>query len=462
MKKLLTAIIMVVSTLGLSAQSWNPYLNQGIIGPGPLVPEEFNGSGQISLRIGNTGGDVLPLVVGDELHIEIRLHNIEPSNPDPVLAIGGTWAHFFNWNWEPSLSAYHGVQNQDLPGTDVGSVIVDIRVSTNTHLMTANNGFEAELIPPAYLAGKNHPMDDLVSSYTFVRAWDYSDAAAPYPVAWHEINVTRQTGQYLRYVMLGNVVDHEDGFISGPNGLADDLDGIDDEDGVIMPPLFPGANVQIPVTVTVYDNSYGFLNAWIDWNGDGDFNDPGEKLTPTAILVNSSGTYNIPVNVPVSAVTTQPVIARFRIGANLGPAGANPWGEVEDYEVLINVPQVNVVASMNQSNGPVPVTTPGQILEYEISLSNVGLIPVSNITATKVFPGSGAGSLSAPVESMISDLILQPGETWSYSATYMHYPVRHQQFQPDREWCLFQFFRTTFFFAGHGHHSDSENAIPGD
>jgi hypothetical protein len=259
----------------------------------------------------------------------------------------------------------------------------------------------------------------VVSSYTYVRAWDYSDAAAPYPVAWHEINITKSNGQYNRYIMLGSLVDHEDGFIQGPNGLADDLNGLDDEDGVVMPPLSLGSTVQIPVSVTAYDNSYGFLNAWIDWNGDGDFNDPGEKLTPTPILVTASGLYHINTTVPNDAVTTTPVIARFRIGANMGPAGVNPWGEVEDYEVQIIIPQVIYAASIHQVSGPFPVTGAGQQIDYEVTLVNPGSLPVTNINAAPVFQGSGSGTLSMPAESLISDNILQPGETWSYTAAYI-------------------------------------------
>ncbi len=54
-----------------------------------------------------------------------------------------------------------------------------------------------------------------------------------------------------------------------PAADGDDLNNIDDEDGVVFPPLTRGLTASISVTIV----GIGYLNAWIDWNGDGDFND---------------------------------------------------------------------------------------------------------------------------------------------------------------------------------------------
>ena len=84
----------------------------------------------------------------------------------------------------------------------------------------------------------------------------------------------------------------------------------------------------------------GALNAWIDFNNDGDFDDPGEQikidrfLTPNTVNVQS---FFVPADVVPSAATA----ARFRLstqrcgGLGLAPTGLAAEGEVEDYMVEI-------------------------------------------------------------------------------------------------------------------------------
>ena len=68
-----------------------------------------------------------------------------------------------------------------------------------------------------------------------------------------------------------------------------------DESGVSFPTLIPGETVTISVVVTIVDqdqSSLGLLNAWIDWNGDGDWADAGERIANT-VVVTSSGMTNL-------------------------------------------------------------------------------------------------------------------------------------------------------------------------
>ena len=55
MKKLIVLTLFVVSAFGAFAQSWNPFVNQGIVSPAPLLPVEFDGTGELSFKVGNTG-----------------------------------------------------------------------------------------------------------------------------------------------------------------------------------------------------------------------------------------------------------------------------------------------------------------------------------------------------------------------------------------------------------------------
>ena len=106
---------------------------------------------------------------------------------------------------------------------------------------------------------------------------------------------------------------------------------IDDEDGVVLlEPLGPGASADLAVTLQNETGSPAFLQGWIDFNIDGDFNDPGEQIANN--LEVGTGTFTLPVAVPSNA-TIGTTYARFRYSqtSGLGPNGLADTGEVEDY-----------------------------------------------------------------------------------------------------------------------------------
>ena len=138
-------------------------------------------------------------------------------------------------------------------------------------------------------------------------------------------------------VYLGAAVDAEpDG---QPDGTAtgDDLAGIDDEDGVILPAvLVAGSTVPIQVTASMP----GFLNAWIDWNGNGTWIDPGEQVYLNWPL--TPGLNLLPLSVPAPpAFASGGPQSRWRFTSYppAAPAytGLENDGEVEDYEVRLQV-----------------------------------------------------------------------------------------------------------------------------
>jgi len=65
-----------------------------------------------------------------------------------------------------------------------------------------------------------------------------------------------------------------------------------------------------------------------------------------------------------------------------------------------------------------PITAAGQIITYQIIVTNRGNVPITNVNTTEIYPGTGTGTLSPPVESISSNNILDVGETWTYTATY--------------------------------------------
>jgi hypothetical protein len=165
------------------------------------------------------------------------------------------------------------------------------------------------------------------------QATDFGDAPdQPYPTLLAN-NGARHN--IVAGATMGALIDAEPDGQPHPNALGDDLAVSPDEDGVNWnTPLVQGQPASLTVTVTVG----GWLDAWIDFNGNGSWLDPGEKIYAGVVV---AGPNLINYNVPASAVLG-PTYARFRYnlgGLVLTPTGPAPDGEVEDYEVVIEESQ---------------------------------------------------------------------------------------------------------------------------
>jgi len=178
--------------------------------------------------------------------------------------------------------------------------------------------------------GSYHPIEikDCVGELDFGDALD-----RPYPT-FLASNGARHTVD--PDVFLGNRIDAEPDGQPDPNALGDDNDGNDDDDGVTFTsPLESDQNATVNVVASVD----GFLSAWIDFDSNGSWVDPGDQIffmEPLAPGLNSLG-FHVPT------ITTAPVpeiitYARFRFSTAQRPLyylGLAPDGEVEDYEVSI-------------------------------------------------------------------------------------------------------------------------------
>ncbi len=349
----LATLTAAVPSISAQGQSYNPYLIQGIInqtGTGigsTMLPVEFNGAGVARFDVGNTGSSDIVARPGDLMTLVITLSKGVPNNADPLAALGGPGVEWFAWQYDPAIRTYFATQNATIPGDSRRTITIQYRVTENSFLgasPTVSNGFNVNLQPPGY-TNPQPTDDDAVSAYTYVEAFDYGDAPSSYGAAWHTANLTKNpptTGLYNSYMYMGAVMDPEVANQASFDARGDDANqtgGLeaDDEDGVTFPTLTPGQSAVIPVVVTLTaPGQFGALNAWIDWDGDGDFADTGEQIATNTFVIGASTTVNINATVPANAITSQPTFARFRIGPpGASVTGAAPYGEVEDYQIQI-------------------------------------------------------------------------------------------------------------------------------
>jgi len=135
-------------------------------------------------------------------------------------------------------------------------------------------------------------------------------------------------------VFLGRRVDAETNGLPTLVADGDDADGVDDEDGVLFPPaLVPG----VPGSIEVVAGQAGYLNAWVDWDRDGDFADTVGGQSEHVIVDRPlpAGTNTLSVGIVPDGILGR-LHARFRFTADdpngeLGPSGLWGNGEVEDY-----------------------------------------------------------------------------------------------------------------------------------
>lgn len=144
---------------------------------------------------------------------------------------------------------------------------------------------------------------------------------------------------------LGASVDNE------PNGQPSagaSGDGAD-ENGVTLPAgaiIKTCASNTLTITLTnTAAQSTPKLDAWIDFDGDGHFDDPRDRVATGVAL--ASGSNTLIVNAPCNAPSTN-TYARFRLSSTgiATPTGVASNGEVEDYAVI--------VAALDYGDAPEP------------------------------------------------------------------------------------------------------------
>ena len=195
---------------------------------------------------------------------------------------------------------------------------------------------------------------------------DWGDAPAPYGSPRHDIVAGYQ---------LGASITAETGGYNSASASADAGDN-----GVTIGVLRPGNTATASVTVS---GASGRLQAWFDWNRDGDFLDAGEQVA-TNIADNgagdtnaATGTIGLSLIVPATAVLGQ-TFSRFRWSTQTGLDAATIIGhdgEVEDYaSTVLGVPILSTTKT-SAIYTPTSFTTyllPANDVIYTIATANNG------------------------------------------------------------------------------------------
>ncbi len=182
--------------------------------------------------------------------------------------------------------------------------------------------------------GRNNavPLTDVVFGAAQVHivdrmALDYGDAADPRYRTTFDRNGARHN---VGALFLGAGVDAEFDANSSPGA-----DGDSSDDGVVWPASLIAHDVAVTSSsMVVTSSAAGLLDAWIDFNLDGDWSDLGEQISISQAV--NAGSNVLPFTVPAGA-TPGDTVARVRLSTQggLAPTGPAADGEVEDYLVTL-------------------------------------------------------------------------------------------------------------------------------
>ncbi|MCC9599750.1 GEVED domain-containing protein [Stieleria sp. JC731] len=183
---------------------------------------------------------------------------------------------------------------------------------------------------------------------------DFGDAPSPYPVTLAQNGARHSVGS----VFLGESVDVEADGQPDAQAAGDEATSLPRSEGIRFLTDVVAADVNTLASVEVVASEAAKLDAWIDFNRDGDWSDPGEQ-----IFVSNDVTAGMSLQsfiVPGGA-TAGVTAARFRLSRDggLSPLGSATDGEVEDYVLTVADGTVSEKRSVVLDHEQVSVSTEG-------------------------------------------------------------------------------------------------------
>jgi Dockerin type I domain/GEVED domain/Bacterial Ig domain len=208
---------------------------------------------------------------------------------------------------------------------------------------------------------------------------DFGDAPTGFPVLAAEDGARHLVGS----LFLGLTVDAEP---DGQPSAQADADGSDDDGVRRLTSIVTASGQTTRASLQVTASETGLLDAWVDFNRDGDWSDVGEQIATSTSLV--AGSTVLAITVPADSAAGS-AAARFRL-STAGGLAVSGWaadGEVEDYLFTIidaaTTPtvdvEVNDAVSIVVENGQVIVRGSSNL--FSAPVSQVGILNVQGTAA---------------------------------------------------------------------------------
>jgi len=270
------------------------------------------------------------------------------------------------------------------------------------------SGLEVFVTTLVDFAGQDIDYRTRSGTFQIEMVYDFGDAPLPYQTTLAENGA--QHGVVPGF-HLGSTLDWESDGQPDSHANGDDVTGSDDEDGVeFTSTISPGRAATVDVTAS----DSGYLDAWMDFNNDGDWVDVSEHVFSSEAL--SSGVNSLSFDVPLDAVFTDSTFARFRFSSagGLSYDGLAPDGEVEDYEVAIEpVPPdpPTALQAVTYSPSEIALTwSSGSGADTTIIRRDTSGYPASPAEGFAVYSGAGTSC----IDSALTTDTLYYYSAWSY------------------------------------------------
>lgn len=226
---------------------------------------------------------------------------------------------------------------------------------------------------------------------------DLGDAPTGYPVTIADNGARHVTGGSI---YLGACVDAEANGTASAGADSDDTNtgspvvgtcavAGDDEDG-LTPVTWTKDTTQ---AITVTANGGGTLNAWADWNSDGDWIDVGEQIFTDEVLVNGGNALNVAV--PGTAGAAIAVRFRYATATGLAVTGETADGEVEDYLITVVAPTATPTSTPTDTPTNTPTDTPTDTPTNTVPAGPTNT-PTNTPTITKTFTPTNTPATGTP------------------------------------------------------------------
>ncbi len=318
---------------------------------GLIIPDGYTITGPAGSEVVSVCPGVNGIPLGKTCHIamwgtdiDIEVHNNRSDGQQAYFNLLLDWDQ--DGYWAGSSTCYNPLPNDYVPEHSAVNVVVPAGFDGPISALIGGTGFQIGPNPGYVWArfsitdvpvgdnwngegiyGDGETEDYLLLIEDFQgEEFDWGDAPdTPYPTLLAS-DGARHTIDGITY--LGDLIDGEaDGQPSG-NADGDDLNNLDDEDGVSVEwPLIAGSPGKLKVKASVGD---ALFNAWFDFNRNGSWADPGEHVFTDLNLI--AGENKLTFIVPAGAIPGG-TYARFRFSHQpaLDYKGAAFDGEVEDY-----------------------------------------------------------------------------------------------------------------------------------